>query len=163
MNPDAKMAIRYHWISDSLKSFASEPHVGIISEHKNPNALNMTSIDSVENQKLCVELAKGDIHNLQSSAYKVIETTKRPPTQTNNATLDSWVETDGASNRCQAPNDEKESKYFTERYEMPRKLNWNVFRRIYDIQPQNYEQLLSIPGMGSSSVRALSLIGEIIF
>jgi hypothetical protein len=144
-------------------SFVSEPHVGIVSEHKNPNVLNMTSIDSVENQRLCVELAKGDLHNLQSSAYKVVEVTKRARAQTNNATLDSWVETDGASDRCQAPIDKKESKHYTERYEMPRKLNWNVFRRIYDIQPQNYEQLISIPGMGGSSVRALSLIGEIIF
>ena len=70
MNPNTKMARRYHWISDNLKSFVSEPHVGIISEYKNPNTLDMTSIDSVENQKICVELAKGDIHNLKSSVYK---------------------------------------------------------------------------------------------
>jgi hypothetical protein len=163
MNPNTKMARRYHWISDNLKSFVSEPHVGIISERKNPNALDMTSIDSVENQKLCVELSKGDFHNLQSSAYKVMEVTKRPSTETNNAKLDSWVETDVASNKFQTSIDKNESKYFTEHYEMPRRLNWNVFRRIYDIQPQNYEQLISIPGMGPSSVRALSLIGEIIF
>jgi len=145
MNPCTKMARRYHWISDNLKSFVSEPHSGIISENKNLNALNMTSVDSVENQKLCVELAKGDLHNLQSSAYKVIEMTKRPRTETNNATLDSWVETDGASNRCQSSIDKTESKCFAERYEMPRKLNWNVFRKIYDIRPQNYEQLISVP------------------
>jgi hypothetical protein len=163
MNPSTKMARRYHWISDNLKSFVSEPHVGIISENKSLNALNMTSIDSVENQKLCVELAKGDLHNLQSSAYKVIEVTKRPCTETSNARLDSWVETDDAHNKCQPTDDKKKSKCFTEHYEMPRKLNWNVFRKIYDIQPQNYEQLISIPGMGPASVRALSLIGEIIF
>jgi hypothetical protein len=123
----------------------------------------MTSIDSIDNQKLCVELAKGDFHNLQSSAYKVIEMTKRSRTETSNATLDTWVETDGASNRCQPSDDKKECKCFTEHYEMPRKLNWDVFRKIYDIQPQNYEQLISIRGMGPASVRALSLIGEIIF
>jgi hypothetical protein len=46
---------------------------------------------------------------------------------------------------------------------MPRKLNWNLFRKVYDIQPKNYEQLISIPGFGPAAVRALSLIGEIIF
>ena len=46
---------------------------------------------------------------------------------------------------------------------MPRRLDWNVFRRIYDIQPQNYEQLVSISGVGPAAIRALSLIGEIIF
>ena len=46
---------------------------------------------------------------------------------------------------------------------MPHKLDWNLFRKIYDIQPRNYEQLISIPGFGPAAVRALSLIGEIIF
>jgi uncharacterized protein len=49
------------------------------------------------------------------------------------------------------------------RYEMPRRLDWNVFRKIYDIQPKNYEQLISVPGVGPAAVRGLSLIGEIIF
>jgi uncharacterized protein len=163
MNPNTKMARRYHWISDDIKSFVSEPHVGIISEHKNPNTLDMTSTNSVENQKMCVELAKGDFHNLQSSAYKVVEITKRPTTETNNASLDSWIAADGASNVGYASNGKKETMHFTEHYEMPRKLNWSVFKKIYDIQPQNYEQLISIPGVGPASVRALSLIGEIIF
>jgi uncharacterized protein len=46
---------------------------------------------------------------------------------------------------------------------MPRSLNWNLFKKIYDIQPQNYEELISISGFGPAAVRALSLIGEIIF
>ena len=46
---------------------------------------------------------------------------------------------------------------------MPRKLDWNLFRRIYDIQPQGYEELLSIPGVGPATVRSLSLIGELIY
>lgn len=64
MNPNTKMARRYHWNSDDIKSFVSEPHVGIISEHKNPTTLDMTSANSIENQKICVELAKGDFNNL---------------------------------------------------------------------------------------------------
>jgi uncharacterized protein len=44
---------------------------------------------------------------------------------------------------------------------MPR--NWNLFNRIYYIHPQNYEQLISIPGVGPATVRSLSLIGEIIY
>ena len=51
----------------------------------------------------------------------------------------------------------------SEHYEMPRRLNWDVFRKIYDIQPKNYEGLISIPGIGPAAVRAFSLIGEIIF
>ena len=46
---------------------------------------------------------------------------------------------------------------------MPRKLDWNLFKRIYDIHPKNYEQLISIHGVGPATVRALSLIGELIY
>ena len=49
----------------------------------------MTSIDSIENQKICVELAKSDINNLESSVYKVKEITKNIQPQTN--TLDRWI------------------------------------------------------------------------
>jgi hypothetical protein len=36
-------------------------------------------------------------------------------------------------------------------------LDWNLFKRIYDIHPQT-EKLVSISGVGPATVRALSLI-----
>jgi hypothetical protein len=39
----------------------------------------------------------------------------------------------------------------------------NLFKHIYDIQPRNYEELLSIQGVGGATVRALSLIAELIY
>jgi hypothetical protein len=165
MNPDTKMARRYHWISDNLTSFVCEPHAGIISELESHNTLNMTSVDSAENQKVCVELAKGDIQTLRSCVYKVTEMTKTKGTSTKNNTLDCWIDPDDTSRSKHAsPVGIKDGcQGLADHYEMPRRLDWNVFKRIYDIQPQNYEQLISIPGFGPSSVRALSLIGEIIF
>src|SRR5918995_1912609 len=58
MNPTNRMARRYHWISDDLKSFVSEPHAGIIGNHKSANVLDMTSTKSIENQKISLELAR---------------------------------------------------------------------------------------------------------
>jgi uncharacterized protein len=46
--------------------------------------------------------------------------------------------------------------HLTEHYAMPRRFDWNVFRKVYDIQPQNYEQLISIPVIGPAAIRALS-------
>ena len=175
MNSSNKMARRYHWISENLKSFVTEPHVGIISENRNPNTLNMTSIDSNENQKICVDLVNSDIINLQSSVYKVLEITKKN-TLNKITTLDNWIvpQIDNTNISAACPmNSQGEYKFnnrvnmksnsLREHYEMPRRLDWNIFRKAYDIQPKNYEQLISIPGIGPSSVRALSLIGEIIF
>jgi hypothetical protein len=46
---------------------------------------------------------------------------------------------------------------------MPRHLNWNIIKKIYDIQPKNYEELVSIYGVGPSLIRALSLISQLIY
>ena len=175
MNSSNKMARRYHWISENLKSFVTEPHVGIISENRNPNTLNMTSIDSNENQKICVDLVNSNINNLQSSVYKVLEITKKNTLNKIN-TLDNWIvpqidntnisvaSTMNSQGECKFSNRvNMKSNSLREHYEMPHRLDWNIFRKAYDIQPKNYEQLISIPGIGPSSVRALSLIGEIIF
>jgi uncharacterized protein len=155
MNPNNRMARRYHWISDNLKSFVSEPHAGIIGQHKGANVLDMTSIHSAENQRVSLELATSDIDYLKSSVYRVGTAMNNP--QNKVKTLESWLE----------PNDNKiynqDVYHCTQCYEMPRKLDWSAFRKCYDIQPQNYEQLISVPGIGPASVRALSLIGEIIF
>jgi uncharacterized protein len=156
MNPNNKMARRYHWISDNIKGFVCEPHAGIISAYKNPKTLNMTSHDSAENQKVCVELARDGINNIKSSVYKIVEMHAHGETNT----LDRWIMADNLDRKL---SDNGKKNQLPEYYKMPRRLDWDVFRKIYDIQPRNYEQLISIPGVGPASVRALSLIGELIY
>ncbi len=154
MNSTNKMARRYHWISDSVKNFICEPHAGIISEYKSPYALNMTAFGSKDNQKICVDLANADVDNLKSSVYKLTTATDRN-------TLDNWINSDNEYGEYKISNNNCER--LIKKYEMPRRLDWALFKRIYDIKPQNYEQLLTISGVGPATVRALSLIGELIY
>jgi hypothetical protein len=158
MNPSNKMARRYHWISDHLKSFVLEPHTGIISEYKSQNTLDMTSKNSLENQKISVDIARGDTNNLKSSVFKIAAIYS----QQERTTLDNWIMSNGSNNDYRIYENMRQN-YMAEHYEMPRRLDWDVFRKTYDIQPQSYEQLISIPGVGPAAIRALSLIGEIIF
>jgi uncharacterized protein len=160
MSCQKKLARRYHWISDNLTSFVREPHAGIISANKIPNTLNMTSIESEENQKICVELTRDDVNNLKSSVHRVSEAISTPVEKKDS--LDNWISTDSSNGNSQGSENLVYRRNVV-RYEMPRRLDWNVFRKIYDIQPKNYEQLISVPGVGPVAVRALSLIGEIIF
>lgn len=158
MNPKSITARRYHWMSDFVKSFTCEPHAGIISDYTNLRILNMCSINSKENQKVSLELATGNTENLKSSVKKLI--LKKDHLLEINNTLDRWMP---RSDLSYAPVKLFEDCDSEEHYQMPRTLDWNLFRKIYDIQPRNYEQLISIPGFGPAAVRALSLIGEIIF
>ena len=88
MNPDNMMARRYHWISDNVKTFVSEPHAGIICASKNLNTLNMTSVDSEDSQKISVELATGNTDNLISSVMKI---TKKQQNENKIGPLDNWI------------------------------------------------------------------------
>jgi hypothetical protein len=83
--------------------------------------------------------------------------------QLNDITLDKWIAGNNNFHKEISVSDSIKKVQNSEHYEMPRRLNWDVFRKIYDIQPKNYEGLISIPGIGPAAVRALSLIGEIIF
>ena len=46
---------------------------------------------------------------------------------------------------------------------MPRSINWNKIKEIYDFQPKNYEELLSFKGVGPNTIRALALISDLIY
>lgn len=138
MNAGIRMARRYHWLSGDVSNFVREPHAGIIGDRRGTSALDMTAGLSQENQKVCVDLVKGDTNNLKSSVYRL----------TAKDTLDRWLGSEVIDSSG---------------YEMPRRLDWDLFKRIYDIQPRNYEELLSIRGVGGATVRSLSLIAELIY
>ena len=138
MNTEGRMARRYHWLSGDIPNFVREPHAGIIGDRKNSSTLDMTAAQSQENQKVCVDLVKSDTNNMKSSVHRLAA----------KDTLDRWL----GGNRVDASG-----------FEMPRRLDWGLFKRIYEIQPSNYAELLSIHGVGGATIRALSLIAELIY
>lgn len=156
MNAENMTARRYHWISDVVDSYTCEPHMGIISNYKNMMTLNMTSINSEESRKDSLELATSDTENLKSSVNKI--NLNKDPSQKLSSTLDNWIPQYNSTLASKI----LEENHHIDHYEMPARLNWNLFKKIYDIQPKNYEELISIDGFGPAAVRALALIGEII-
>ncbi len=141
LNSDTSYARRYHWLL-GFDSFITDPHSSIIGENAG-KVLNMTSKESVSSQKTCVDLVKDHPRHLVNDWASLT----RLETQT---TLDEWT----GSN-----------KYNRDivSLDMPRSINWNKMREIYDFQPKNYEELLSLKGVGPKTVRALALISDLIY
>jgi hypothetical protein len=131
MNPINRMARRYHWISDNCKSFILEPHSGIICDYKSSNVLNMTSIDSTDNQRISLDLATGNSDNLRSYVSKVTSVLA----SIGRNTLDKWLTSKNLVSENKHISDS--NNILIEHYEMLRKLDWNLFKRIYDIHPEN--------------------------
>lgn len=152
LNKYNRMARRYHWISDETLNYINEPHTGIIGNERVPICLDMTSTKSEENRKVCVDIIK-DGKSIKNSIYKIMETN-------NSHNLDKWIYRNESSFNSDALIDN-----FTniEKYELPRRINWKIMDKLYDIQPTKYEEIISQDGVGQSTVRALSLIAEIIF
>jgi hypothetical protein len=46
---------------------------------------------------------------------------------------------------------------------MPRNINWETMKRAYEFQPKNYEELLSLRGVGPATVRGLALVAELVY
>jgi hypothetical protein len=46
---------------------------------------------------------------------------------------------------------------------MPRNINWNALKEVYEFQPRNYEELLAFRGVGPATVRGLALVAELVY
>ncbi len=145
MNGTDKTARRYHWLSDTTKTFVVEPHNAIVCDNKHANVLNMTAHESEGSRKVSVDLAKEPTKKLIRLAQDITL-----PAQPQQKTLQQWLS--GTQNRNVVPI-----------LNMPRNINWNALAQAYETQPSNYEELLCIKGVGSATVRGLALISELVY
>jgi len=123
MNPDSKMARRYHWLSNSFEYFVEEPHQAIVCDLKHERVLDLTSKQSKECKDTIIELSKEN----PEKTRKMFET---------------------------LPKDE---------YSVPRRMDWNAVERAFNLQPENFEGLLSVEGVGPATVRGLALISQLVY
>ena len=50
-----------------------------------------------------------------------------------------------------------------EALDMPINISWATMKHAYEFQPRNYEELLSIRGVGPATVRGLALVAELVY
>jgi len=145
MSKQDHTARRYHWLSDNTTSFVIEPHNAIVGDVKRPKALNMTAEASEGARKASVDIAKEPT----SKIMRLFKETK--PLQ--QKSLQEWLP-------------EAEADPWHQSFEalsMPRNINWGTMKRVYEFQPKNYEELLSVKGVGPATVRGLALVSELIY
>jgi hypothetical protein len=158
MNQKIKRARRYHWHSENVRDLIVEPHSGIISDPiKSIATLNMTAKDSDKNRSLSVDLVGAgsqtlmkDLQILRKHSSKL---SKVLSLQHGGDQL-TLMELPGCEFKTHEVlvDDFSKSKYL-ERILL--KLNLN--------KPKTYEELLATEGVGPKTIRALSLVGEVIY
>jgi hypothetical protein len=143
MNGETNYARRYHWLSEDVHNFICEPHTTIIGDERQEFVLDMTAKQSVATQKISVDLVNDDPAHLRQDWANLTR-------HRNQKTLDDW-----------SPSKSKDGSF--PHLDMPRSINWRKMKEVYDVQPTNYEGLLSQPGVGPRTIRALALISDLIY
>jgi hypothetical protein len=142
MNTDNQTARRYHWLS-GVKDFIEEPHSGIISGTKT-KPLNLTAKESDRNR----EISLAQIKEEPKSVLKNLD----------------LIQTKRSKNLTLMELYDKEfhwHKVLEEKFDLKR-LEKTIFSAA-ERKPQNFEELVSLKGVGPKTIRALSLVSEIIY
>jgi hypothetical protein len=156
MDDATSYARRYHWCYETVESFVDEPHSAILGERGHEKVLNMTAQLSTASRKLTVDLVRDSPAKLQNMALELAPLARFDNTV--QARLDNWNGGNGSSTKQKILEPGREPLLH-----MPVHINWPLMREVYEFQPSNYEELLGIKGVGPATVRALALIGELIY
>ena len=151
MNVNFQKARRYHWFSPRIKNFTEEPHSGIISDLK-LRPLNLVSRKSRKNKEISLELVREE----PKTFFKDIQLISEKP--------HSLIKQKRLPNFCQMELEDKEFHYhpvIKEKFNL-KKLK-KIVEKAHFLKPENFEKLLMTEGVGPKTIRALSLVSEIIY
>jgi hypothetical protein len=126
-------ARRYHWLGSQVKDFVNEPHSAIASDGKTESVLNMVASESAQARSASTEFARLEPGAVDREIARVI--TMALPSR-------HWVDIKQDVN--------------------PAHLR-KVLVSTYEANPQNFEQVLAVPGVGPKAVRALALVADVVY
>lgn len=154
MNLQDQTARRYHWIGGLKKDFIEEPHSGIITQKK-VKPLNLTSKKSDENRQVSLKMVQG--------SYKAIEKDLNLISKYSLKNKIIRALTDlSKTKKLNLPGDEIVPKEPTDfKFNTPY-IKKTVFS-LTERRPKTFLGLLSQRGVGPKTMRALSLVAEIIY
>lgn len=151
MNVELKAARRYHWLSFTINDFLNDPHRAIISEKSAGAVLNMASKRSEECRKISLDLARERPGNV----IRMFRELRHRISRNSSRSIADWIPV--SERRPSSP------IHRIKRLVLPRRIDWEVLKRTYNLQPRSYLEFIEIPGVGPGLVRALALISEILY
>ncbi|MFB6212857.1 MAG: DUF763 domain-containing protein [Candidatus Magasanikbacteria bacterium] len=159
MSKKKQRARRYHWHSEKVTDLITEPHSGIISQLKEQSSLNLTSKGSEDNRKVSRELLEDG--NYRSLMRDLRLLNKYSSSVNQSATLQS-----GEKGQLTLLNMEDREFYshplVNENFSKSNYLK-KIMWKLCNDAPEDFEDLLSKEGVGPKTIRALSLVSELIY
>lgn len=143
MNTTIGRARRYHWLGENVTSLIEEPHTGIATQTRLPHVLDLTNKNSEGTKETTIQLIKNE-----KSLYR-----------------DLKVLVDKKSHRqlklLDLPGIEFHHHPVENEFLHPQLRK--TINTVITTQPSNFERLLMTPGVGARTIRALTLVSEVIY
>jgi hypothetical protein len=145
MNTDRKMARRYHW-NFQMENELNDPHAGIMTSMKHPWIINLATEMSEENRNVSLDIIKDG--KVKRDFESLLSLTRNGGINLTNFNV-------GVENY--------KPIIHQQLFSIPRRVDWKAIERAYQLQPDNYLELIQIRGIGKETVRALSLISSLLY
>ncbi len=158
MNQNAGTARRYHWFSENAKDLVREPHSGIASQTNADHTLNMVALKSENSRALSVELANSPYTGLMKDIQILRRHFSRLSQMFSAGNGQGDLFTALNLYRGEFRHHPVENEDFTRS-----KYLEKILQKVTYEKPANYEKFLAMQGVGPKTVRALALVGEVIY
>ena len=126
-------ARRYHWLGSRITDLVNEPHAAVASQAHGQTVLNLVAAESAATRDASAQFAAEEPRVTAKEIARAI-TLELPRRH--------WVDIERDIN--------------------PRHLQ-TVMLRTYEAAPADFERLLAVQGVGPATLRALSLISELLY
>lgn len=143
MNTTIGRARRYHWLGSKLNSFIDTPHMGIASQGRLPTVLDLTSEKSSDNRGVTLEIVSEE-----KSLYRNLKVLAEAKEGYQFKILD-------------LPGIEFSHHPVENEFLHPQLKK--TINKVVVAKPNSFESLLMTPGVGGKTIRALSLVAEVIY
>lgn len=145
MNESTQYARRYHWLSDSVETYINEPHNGICCDLKEAKTLDMTADQSFHSRQTSLDLILDNPEHLKKYFQKKVDVGAEQ------ASLDAFCPQLTLPSHHPVLNTDLSPKEF------------EILHNAWELQPESYEELISLQGMGPKKIRALALISDLVY
>lgn len=156
MNQKNRTARRYHWHSQKVTDLVCEPHSGISTQVKVPT-LDLTAKKSGKNRQISAEMVQGNYRGLM----KDIKILRRHSSDLSQMAKFRYRGEDAILLNLEN-REFKSHPVVMEDFSKSRYLE-KILYQVCEQKPENYEKLLSLKGVGPKTIRALSLVAEMIY
>jgi uncharacterized protein len=172
MNEQTAKARRYHWFSENIDDLVAEPHAAISSPVVMDRVLNLTARGSAPTRELSTELVQAgyftlmkDIQLLRKHSSRLSQMVKLRQHGQQGLFDEADGNETGARELTLINLESREFKYHPVVHEDFARSKYleKILAKVTDRKPENYEALVAMQGVGPKTVRALALVGEVIY